>query len=54
MRVEPRIPSTKDFFFQTSIVLFPPSFKYHVIFQHQSEDDIGVDDIIDMIVVTVR
>ena len=28
---------------------FPPIFKYHVVFQHQPEDDyIGKDDIMDM------
>ena len=47
-----RIISTKDFFSQTSSV-FPPFFKYFVAFQDQSEDDMGEDNIIDMIDVIV-
>ena len=41
-----RIPPTKFFFFQTSPAFFPPFFEYHVVFQHQSEDYIGPDEII--------
>lgn len=40
-------PPQRFFFFQTSIVFFPPFFKYYVVFQDRPEDYIGEDDIID-------
>ena len=43
-----RSTSRNYFFFQTSIVFFPPFFKYYVVFQDRPEDYIGEDDIIDM------
>ena len=44
MQLDLRIPH--EDFFQSSTVLFPPFFKYHVVFQDQSEDYIGEEDII--------
>ena len=40
----------KDFFFQTSTMFFPPLCKHHDVIQNQEEDQLGEDDIIDMIV----
>ena len=53
MQMDLKILPTKLFFFKTSTVFFPPLFKYHVIFQDQSEDCIDEDDIIDIAEVIV-
>ena len=53
MQLHLRIPLTKIFFFQASAVFFSPFLNYHVVFQDQSEDYIGEDEIIDMIEVIV-
>ena len=49
MQVDLRITPTKAFFFQTSAVFFPSFLKCYAIFQDQSEDCIGEDEIVDMI-----
>ena len=54
VQIDLRILPTKIFFFQTSTVaVFLPFLKCHVVFQDQSEDYIGEEDIVDMTEVIV-
>ena len=46
------IPPLMVFCYQTITVFFPLFFKNHIVFQDQSEDCVGEDDIIDMTEVT--
>ena len=54
LQVDVRIPLAKDFFpIKLAQVFFPPFFEYHILFQDQSEENIGEDDVIDMIEIIV-